>query len=258
MHAAAKCVVWSLLVAILIVGLAACRSSEQPAAETSTAAPTVTEAPASSAAATNTPAPAAESQAPADASSQASSDTTGGAITFQIVQDASQARFFVDEVLLGQPKTVEGVTSLVTGQITVDPTDPSGAQIGVIQIDARDLTTDSDRRNTSIRRFVLQSARDDYRYITFEPTSIEGMPEAVAVGQPFEFTVTGNLTIRDVTRPETFQMSVTANSESELVGLGSTIVQRGNYGLTIPSVPAVANVSEDARLEIEFTARTGQ
>lgn len=132
------------------------------------------------------------------------------------------------------------------------------SRIGVIQIDARDFTTDSDRRNTSIRRFVLQSAWDDFRYITFEPTSIEGMPETVAVGQPFEFTVTGNLTIRDVTRPETFQMRVTANSESELVGSGSTIVQRGNYGLTIPSVPAVANVSEDARLEIEFTARTGQ
>ena len=33
-----------------------------------------------------------------------------------------------------------------------------------------------------------------------------------------------------------------------------TIVQRGDYDLTIPSVPSVAGVSEEVRLELEFSA----
>jgi hypothetical protein len=53
-------------------------------------------------------------------------------------------------------------------------------------------------------------------------------------------------------------MTVTANSEDELVGLGSATVLRENYQLTIPSVPSVANVSEEVKLEIEFTARSAQ
>jgi polyisoprenoid-binding protein YceI len=114
---------------------------------------------------------------------------------------AQQARFTLDEQLMGQPKTVIGVTSLVQGEISVDPADPASAQIGVLQIDARDLTTDSDRRNGAIRRWILQSDQDQYRYITFEPTSIEGLPETVTIGEPFTFSVAGNLKIRDVVHP---------------------------------------------------------
>ena len=61
----------------------------------------------------------------------------------------------------------------------------------------------TDRRNGAIRRFILQSDRDENQYIVFTPAAIEGMPDAVAVGEPFSFQVTGDLTIRDVTRPET-------------------------------------------------------
>ena len=183
---------------------------------------------------------------------------TSGAKTFQIVQDGTQARFYIDEVLMGSDKTVIGVTSLVEGNLTVDPADPSSAQIGAIRIDARDLTTDSDRRNGAIRRFVLQSNQDQYQYITFEPTAIEGMPESVSVGDSFEFSITGNLTIRDITNAETFHVSVTINADNELVGLGKTTIQRADYSLTIPSVPSVANVAEEVPLEIEFTARAAE
>ncbi len=177
-----------------------------------------------------------------------------GAITFQIVPDGTEARFSIDEVLMGQDKTVIGKTSLVEGQITVDPTNPSATKIGPIRIDARDLTTDSNQRNGAIRRFILQSNQDDYRYIFFTPTSIEDLPATVTIGQPFEFTVIGDLAIRNVVKEERFTVTVTANSATELVGLGKATLQRSDYGLTIPSVPSVANVAEEVPLEIEFTA----
>jgi polyisoprenoid-binding protein YceI len=179
---------------------------------------------------------------------------SGDVQTFQLTQAGTEARFTIDEVLMGQDKTVVGVTSLVEGQIMVDPTNPSSAQIGPIRIDARGLTTDSDRRNGAIQRFVLGSTQDAYRYITFTPTAVEGLPESVAIGEPFQFTVTGDLTIRDVTLSKAFPMTVTANSESELVGSGAITILLEEYQLSIPSVPSVAWVADEVKLEIEFTA----
>ena len=90
-------------VVVLTAGLllAACQSTES----------TATEAPAVEAAATE--APAAESAPVAE--------SAAGAITFSIVADGTEARFLIDEVLMGQDKTVVGVTSLVEGELTVDP-----------------------------------------------------------------------------------------------------------------------------------------
>jgi polyisoprenoid-binding protein YceI len=100
-------------------------------------------------------------------------DALSGMRLLTIDPDQSEARFLVVEVLLGEDKTVVGVTSQVTGTISVDPADPASAQIGTIIIDARDLTTDSSRRNRSIQRRVLRSVLDENRFITFEPTATD-------------------------------------------------------------------------------------
>lgn len=189
-----------------------------------------------------------------DAQNREQTATSGNGKTFRLVPAGTEARFIIDEILMGQDKTVVGVTSLVEGEITVDPANPSSAQISPIRIDARDLKTDSDRRNGAIQRFVLQSSQDAYRYITFEPTAVKDLPATVAIGQPFQFTVTGNLTIRNVTRSESFPMTVTANSENELVGSGAITILLDDYQLSIPSVPSVAWVADEVKLEVEFTA----
>ena len=68
------------------------------------------------------------------------------------------------------------------------------------------------------------------------------------------FTLSGDLEIRDVVQSVTFEMVVTAVSETELSGFGEAIVLRSDYDLQIPSVPGVANVSDEVRLEIDFVA----
>ena len=76
-----------------------------------------------------------------------SAGTSAASTVYTIDQASSQARFTIDEVLNGSPKTVVGSTDQVAGQIAVTPTAPGTAQVGTIQIDARTLTTDSDQRN---------------------------------------------------------------------------------------------------------------
>lgn len=223
--------------------------ASEPATEDPTATPAATATPEPTAAPTEAAAP--EGEATTDKRAEAE---TSMPRTFQIVQEKSEARFLIDEILLGNPNTVIGTTSQVSGEVIVNPADPTQAQISPIQVNARDLTTDDNRRNGAIRRFILQSNQDEYQFIVFQPTAIEGFPDSVTIGEPFEFRVTGDLKIRDITNPVTFDMTVTANSEDELSGSGATTVLRSDYGLNIPSVPSVADVSEEVRLEVDFIA----
>jgi polyisoprenoid-binding protein YceI len=192
---------------------------------------------------------------PAYPAGQAQPETGTGAgapFTFTIIPEQSSVRFIINEVLAGSPKTVIGETNQVGGQIQVNPENPSASQVGVIKVNARALTTDSDFRNRAIKNQILQT--DTYEFVTFTPTSLNGMPDKVSVGDTFSFQVTGDLTIRDITTSVTFDVEVTAVSETSLTGKASTSVQRADYKLVIPNVPNVAGVEETVKLEIDFKA----
>lgn len=74
------------------------------------------------------------------------------------------------------------------------------------------------------------------------------------MGDTLTFTIDGDLTIRDITRPVTFTIEATVISETQISGSASTIITRGDYGLIIPNVPNVANVEEEVELYITFVA----
>jgi polyisoprenoid-binding protein YceI len=175
-----------------------------------------------------------------------------GMLVFLIVNEGTEARFMIDEVLRGEPKTVVGATDKVTGEIRVDLAGLSATEVGVITIEAGALKTDNNFRNGAIENFILQTG--SFPLITFSPTSIEGLPAEVAVGDSLTFNLSGDLTIREITQLVTFSVNVTVPSETEIQGSAVTTVLRGDFGLTIPSVPQVASVSEEVFLELDFTA----
>ena len=189
--------------------------------------------------------------APTVAATEAPAAATS--MLFEIVPAESEARFLIDEVLRGAPVTVAGTTDQVAGQIAVDPSNPASTRLGVIQINARTLATDNEFRNRAIKNVILRT--NEFEFVTFTPTAITGMPENVSVGQPITFQITGELTVTDVTRPVTFDVTVTPVSESELEGLASTTILYRDFGLTIPDSPAVDTVADQVRLELAFVAR---
>jgi polyisoprenoid-binding protein YceI len=183
------------------------------------------------------------------------SQAGASAQTFTIDSSSSTATFTIGETLRGSPTTVEGTTDQVAGQVSLDPSDPPTAQIGTIKVNARTLTTAESQRNNSIRRFILST--DQYEFIEFTPTKIEGLPASIDVGSSFSFTVTGDLTIKDTTKSVTFDVTATLVSDSQIEGTATTSVTRSEFGITIPSVPFVADVSEDVGLELDFVATAG-
>jgi polyisoprenoid-binding protein YceI len=171
---------------------------------------------------------------------------------FEIQPGHSEARFVIDEVLRGEPKTVVGTTDQVAGQIVLDPQRADASQVGTILINARTFETDSDQRDRAIQNRILQT--DAYEYISFTPTSLVGLPSTLREGVPASFQVTGDLKIRDVTRPVTFDATVTPASSDRLEGTATTTVRYADWGLSIPQVPSVAGVTEQLELRLNFVA----
>ncbi len=193
-------------------------------------------------------------EAPAEPTAPQPEEETaaGGPVIFAIVQDQSQVRFELDEDLRGQRITVVGTTNQVAGELSVDPADLTATQVGVLQINARTLATDNNFRNRAIQNEILDTGA--FEFITFTPTAVDGLPSGAAVGDEVTFTITGDLTIRDITAPATFDVAATLVSADQIAGTAGTVINRSDFGLTIPSVPNVANVEEEVELYIDFVA----
>ena len=140
--------------------------------------------------------PSAEVTAPTIAS-QATEPTQAargiaGSVTYDIDKSLSSVRFELDELLGGNPNRVVGSTSEVAGQVRIDFEDPANSQVGTIVINVRTLVTDSDLRDRVMRGPILGSSDDANEFAEFNPTSLEGLPDAVAIGDTVSFTVTGD------------------------------------------------------------------
>jgi polyisoprenoid-binding protein YceI len=224
------------LVLLLSAGVLACARAAPPTPQTS-----------------SQPQSAAQPSA-AQPSSQAARDVApGGATVLQIQPGASTATFTLDEVLRGTPNTVTGTTDKVAGEIALDPNEPSATKVGTITVNARTLATDDNQRNNMLHRFIL--ATSEFEHVTFTPTTITGLPASIEpLGIPYPVKIDGKLTIKDVTRDVTFDASVTPLSAQELRGTATTTIRQQDFGITIPSIPFVAGVSDDVRLDLNFVA----
>jgi polyisoprenoid-binding protein YceI len=191
---------------------------------------------------------------PAAETTETSAANPTAATLFRISQDESTVSFTITEELFGKPNTVVGTTNQVAGDILVDFGTPANSRVGVIRIDARNLATDSEFRNRAIRTAILESRLDEYQFVEFTPTAITGLPDTVQIGQVVTFQIAGDLKIRDIVQPVTFDVTATVASEDRLVGNATTHVTREQYNLTIPNAPGVANVADDVELKIDFVA----
>ncbi len=173
------------------------------------------------------------------------------------VIDASQSvgSFEIDEILRGEPNRVVGTTSEVAGQVAVDPADASNVQFSQIIINARTFETDSAMRDRQIRGpIILDSASDEFEFITFDVTSVEGLSGSLTVGEEVAFAIAGDLQIRGLTRPVTFDVTATLVDDTTIEGQAITTVLRSDFEIGIPSVPSVADVGDEVVIRLEFVA----
>lgn len=208
---------------------------------------TATDVPATEAAPTE--APDAEPTEATDASSSGEER-----VLYRISQDGSEARFLIDETISGNEIIVVGATSSVEGDIIVNFSNPMESQVGEIAVNARTLRTDTELRDQSLRGLILNTQQ--YEFIRFAPTAFNALSsDPVSVGDTLEFEITGDVTVRDVTRSVTFAVTVTVASEDRIEGIAvSPEIPYTDFNLSVRPPPNVSFLGDTVTLELEFVA----
>ena len=179
---------------------------------------------------------------------------------YQIVPGESTARFELDENLkssetgwhTGTRVTVVGTTDQVFGSFSFSPSELNATQLDDIRIDANTFSTDKIARTFAIRRTVLDTST--YPEVVFLPTEVRGLPETVQIGEEVVFNLDGELTIRDVSLPQSFVVTATLVSPNRVEGTAATVVTRESYGLEIRVALHVTDVEDEVELYIDFVA----
>lgn len=205
-----------------------------------------------------TPAPAPAQAEPA-APAVPDSPTTQ---TFTVVTTESQASYIVDEEFLvdalsklginaGQVVVV-GTTPGVSGEIKLDFEQADWVQAAQFTVDMTGLRTDQGRRDTWLRDNAIQT--DRFPQATFVKTAVSGLPASVSEGEEVTFEMTGDLTVRDVTRPVTFVVTAVLSGDT-IQGTATTRLNLTDLGIEPPNFVRTLTVADPFTIEVSLTAR---
>ncbi len=170
----------------------------------------------------------------------------------------SQAVYRVGEVFISQGNQFNvavGTTHAVQGEILIDRANPRRSRVGTITVDINQLKSDRTGRDRRIRTQWLESER--FPLAVFTPTQIQGMPDAYTPGREIAVQITGDLKIREVTRPATFAAKLRFDGTT-LAGIATTTIHMTDFGFDPPSILGILRAENEARLEFQFLARHEQ
>ncbi len=199
-----------------------------------------------------TPTSTSTAASPSAAPSAVAVPAPAGSVRLTIQPAESQARYVARELLASNTIQTDaiGATKGVRGQVVVGPSGEvaSGSRISV---DLQGLTSDRSQRDNFIKRNTLQT--DRFPMAEFIPKDAPGLPWPLPTSGHATFTLLGDLTVRGVTRPATWDVVATFAGEG-VTGTATTLVRLDTFGVSTPRVPVVASIDDDIRLEVEFSA----
>jgi polyisoprenoid-binding protein YceI len=167
-----------------------------------------------------------------------------------VAAEGNEARFRVREQLarIDFPSDAVGTTSNVTGALVLEADGRVVREASRFTIDMASLTTDSQRRDNYIRRRTL--ATDTFATAVFVPTELRGLAFPLRDGE-HTFQLVGDLTIRDATRPTTWDVTARV-ADGVVTGLAKTSFTFADFQMTKPRVGSVLSVEDEIRVEYDF------
>jgi polyisoprenoid-binding protein YceI len=192
---------------------------------------------------------------PANATSQGTSSqsvaASKAALRLVLAPAGSAARYRVREQLMGHdlPNDAVGESKSLTGAIAFDANGKVIRDESRFTLDAGSFVSDQNRRDGYVRNRILES--DDYPTITFVPTEIRGVKPPMPKWGTAQIQMLGDLTVRGVTRPTTWNATVQFNNAG-VTGNASTVFTFEDIQLEQPRVPVLLSVADSIKLEIDF------
>ncbi len=217
------------LLPLVLVLAAACTTEPFATPAAPAAAPTATAA--------ATPMP-----VPSPAGSLAFSVAPGTKATVRVREQLANVNFPSDAVL--STTSVKGAFSYLSDESF----DPSSR----ITVDLSTLASDESRRDRFIKDNTLQTNR--FPEASFVPARATGLPSELPRDGRWTFQLQGNLTIRNVTKPVTWEVQAT-RSGGVISATAKTNFKFTDFGMQVPRVFLVLSIEDDIHLEITLVAK---
>jgi polyisoprenoid-binding protein YceI len=170
---------------------------------------------------------------------------------YVVAPTGNEARYRVREQLAGfdLPKDAVGSTKTITGRVVIGPDGKVVREASKVTIDLSTLKSDQTRRDNYLRRSTLETSK--FPKAELVPVALEGLLLPIQPGSSQTFSVRGDLTVRGVSHPTTWQVTARAEGK-DIVGTAATAFTFKDLGLEQPRVPVVLSVADTIRLEYDF------
>ena len=190
--------------------------------------------------------------APATQTSSGIALPATGALQLVVTPEGNEVRYRIREQLVGVdlPNDAVGVTKDVSGGITLDATGKVVPSASRFEVNVATLKSDKDRRDGYVRGRILQTTENPT--VVLSPTALRGLSVPLPTSGTQTFSLLGDLTVRGVTKPTTWQVKATFNGAT-VTGTASTAFTFAEFGLSQPRVPVVLSVSDSITLEYDFS-----
>lgn len=175
----------------------------------------------------------------------------GEALRFVLAPTGNAVRYRVRERLVGRelPNDAVGETKNITGAIAIDSSGKVIREASKFVVDAASFVSDNNRRDGYVRARLLET--EQHPEIVLVPTEVRGvsLPLPASGTRPIE--VTGDLTVRGVTRPTTWKGTAQFQG-GRLTGSAATAFTFNDVQMEQPRVRVLLSVADTIRLEMDF------
>jgi polyisoprenoid-binding protein YceI len=170
---------------------------------------------------------------------------------FVLAPSGNEASFTVREQLmtLQAPSNAVGTTHAITGGITFLPSGKVDPAQSRITVDLSTLVTDKENRDRWIKSHTLRT--DSFPNAMIAVRDLPGLPAILPSSGSFSLHLVGDLTIHGVTRPSTWDVTLTANG-NDYTGSASTHIRFEDFGMEQPRLMIVVSVIDDVQLQYNF------
>ncbi len=190
---------------------------------------------------------------------------TGATVTvYQVDAAASGAGYIAHEYFLEQSETILGrkrttgeaftrsTTNAIEGYIALDFASDVPTLAGAeFKVDITTLKTNRVERDAEIRQSFLRS--NEWPLAYFKATEMTGFPADYVEGQEVAFQLKGDMVIRNVTLPLTFDVNATLAADT-LTGAALTNLNMTDLGFDPPKIIAAVEVEDLFSIWVDLVA----
>lgn len=175
-----------------------------------------------------------------------------GRRTYEVLGDLSRVGFDAKSTL----HDFTGVTSKVTGSFTTDLAEADAGIEGLIEVDARSLDSGLAGRDEAMLEHL---SADEYGTISFAPTGFERKSVDEAA-RTVAGRLTGDMTIRGVTRSISLDVKGSVDDARRLVVEGETPLDLTAFEVPVPNKLGMISMEKEVRmwLRLRLRAKAGR